>query len=95
MAARLLKANIISPITTEKSINDRLDAVEGRTYVYSACLISLTLFRTDTFRGHVQRGPISAEDACETRPGQTNRLSGCYIAFPFRSATKAPTVHRQ
>ncbi|KAF9781104.1 muts domain V-domain-containing protein [Thelephora terrestris] len=28
MAARLLKANIISPITTEKSINDRLDAVE-------------------------------------------------------------------
>ncbi|KAF9648246.1 hypothetical protein BDM02DRAFT_3096843 [Thelephora ganbajun] len=28
MAARLLKVNIISPITTERSINDRLDAVE-------------------------------------------------------------------
>lgn len=36
MAARLLKVNIISPITTEKSINDRLDAVEGQ--ISYACL---------------------------------------------------------
>jgi DNA mismatch repair protein MSH4 len=79
MAARLLKVNIISPITTEKSINDRLDAVEGRIYASSACLISLRLFRTDTFRRHVQRGPISAQDARKTRPGQTNRFSEYYL----------------
>jgi hypothetical protein len=93
MAARLLKVNIISPITTEKSINERLDAVEGRIYASSACLISLRLLRTDTFRRHVQRGPISAQDARKTRPGQTDRFREYYL-LPFRSAAQVPLACR-
>jgi len=84
MAARLLKVNIISPITTEKSINDRLDAVEGQIYAPSACLISLRPPRIDTFRGHVQRGPISAQGACKTRPRQTSCFSEYHpLALPI------------
>ncbi|KAG8891086.1 MutS protein msh4 [Tulasnella sp. 332] len=42
MAARLLRVNILAPITVQSSIDARLDSVEGALYMMAACALNNT-----------------------------------------------------